>query len=80
MFAAAFAVWTAAVKCVDVQAIGPNGSSVGLAAINAAIHELTGVHMALYTVTDWLGLISRRDGALLRSAGRGTARQKEKSP
>lgn len=57
LFAAAFAVWTAAVKCVDVQAIGPNGSSVGLAAINAAVHELTGVHMALYTVTDWLGLI-----------------------
>lgn len=57
MFAAGFAMWTAAVKCVDVQAIGPNGSSVGLAAINAAVHELTGVHMALYTVTDWLGLI-----------------------
>lgn len=35
-----FAMWTAAVKCVDVQAIGPNGSSVGLAAINAAVHEL----------------------------------------
>ena len=42
MFAAAFTMWTAAVKCVDVQAIGPNGSSVGLAAINAAVHELTG--------------------------------------
>lgn len=40
MFAAAFAMWTAALKCVDVQAIGPNGSSVGLAAINAAVHEL----------------------------------------
>ena len=40
MFATAFAMWTAAVKCVDVQAIGPNGSSVGLAAINAAVHEL----------------------------------------
>lgn len=40
LFAAAFAVWTAAVKCVDVQAIGSNGSSVGLAAINAAVHEL----------------------------------------
>lgn len=47
MFATAFAMWTAAVKCVDVQAIGPNGSSVGLAAINAAVHELTGVHMTL---------------------------------
>lgn len=50
-------MWTAAVTCVDVQAIGPNDSSVGFAAINSAVHELTGVHMALYTVTDWLGLI-----------------------
>ena len=71
LFAAAFAVWTAAVKCVDVQAIGSNGSYVGLAAINAAIHELTGVHMALYTVTDWLGLIPVATGlcfALLGAA------------
>lgn len=52
----AFILWTAAVTRVDVQAIGPRGSSVGLAAFNGLIHELTGVHMSLYTVTDWLGL------------------------
>lgn len=27
------------------------------AALNGAVRELTGVHMALYTVTDWLSLI-----------------------
>jgi undecaprenyl-diphosphatase len=42
---------------VDVQAIGPEGSSVGFAALNGRFHALTGVHMALYTVTDWLGLV-----------------------
>ena len=52
-----FLLWTAAVSFVDVQAIGPNGSTVGLAAINRFFHHLTGVHMSLYTITDWLSLI-----------------------
>ena len=56
-FIAAFAVWTAAVRFVDVRAIGPQGSLVGFATMNAFIHKLTGVHMSLYTITDWLGLI-----------------------
>lgn len=52
-----FVLWTAAISLIDVQAIGPNGSSVGFAAFNRAIHELTGVNMVLYILTDWLGLI-----------------------
>ena len=54
---ALFALWTLAVSRIDVQAIGPQGSSVGFASLNAAVHRLTGVHMALYTLTDWLGLL-----------------------
>ena len=54
---AAFAVWTAAVRFVDVRPIGPEGSAVGFASLNGFIHRLTGVRMSLYTVTDWLGLI-----------------------
>ena len=53
----AFVLWTAAVRLVDVQPIGPQGSAVGFATINGWVHDLTGVHMALYTVTDWLGLV-----------------------
>ena len=53
----AFVVWTAAVRLVDVQPIGPQDSAVGFATINGWVHNLTGVHMALYTVTDWLGLV-----------------------
>ena len=52
-----FALWTAAVTAVDVQAIGPQGSRVGLAGLNGWIHGLTGVHMWLYALTDWLSLI-----------------------
>ena len=53
----AFGLWTAALYIVDVQAIGPQGSSVGFAALNRFVHALTGVHMGLYVVTDWLGLV-----------------------
>lgn len=54
---AAFVLWTAALRIFDVQAIGPEGSSVGFATVNGFVHSLTGVHMTLYTITDWLGLV-----------------------
>ena len=53
----AFALWTAVVSAIDVQAIGPQGSTVGLATMNQFFHHLTGVHMSLYLITDLLGLI-----------------------
>lgn len=53
----AFVLWTVLVRFVDVQAIGPDGSSVGFATLNRFVHELTGVNWILYTVTDWLGLV-----------------------
>ena len=53
----AFVLWTVAVCVVDVQAIGPQESSVGFATMNRFVHNLTGVHMDLYTITDWLGLV-----------------------
>ena len=53
----AFLLWTAAIQFIDVQAIGPQESSVGFATINRFVHNLTGVHMLLYTITDWLGLV-----------------------
>ena len=54
---AAFAIWTVLVRFVDVDMIGPNGTSVGFATLNGYVHRLTGVYMSLYTVTDWLGLV-----------------------
>lgn len=52
-----FAAWTFLIQTVDVQPIGPNGSSVGFAVLNGWFHQLTGVHWTLYTLTDWLGLV-----------------------
>ena len=54
---AAFALWTTAISLIDVQPIGPQGSTVGFATLNVFVHNLTGVHMTLYSITDWLGLV-----------------------
>ena len=53
----AFVMWTMAVRFLDVKSIGPKGSCVGFASVNALVHKLTGVHMVLYHITDWLGLV-----------------------
>ncbi len=52
-----FVLWTVLISFIDVKAIGPNGSSVGFATINEWFHELTGVHLTVYNITDWAGLV-----------------------
>ena len=47
---------TGLVSLIDVKLIEPNGSSEGFATINGFVHDTVGVHMTLYTITDWLGL------------------------
>ena len=53
----AFALWTVLVQTVDVHPAGETGTNIGFAALNGWFHRLTGVHMGLYTLTDWLGLV-----------------------
>ena len=54
---ALFAILTWLVQTVDVQPLGVNGTDIGICTINSAFHELCGVHMTLYTITDWAGLV-----------------------
>lgn len=54
---AAFVLWTWAVCIVDVQPIGPLGSAVGFARLNGFVHDLVGIRMGLYTLTDRLSVI-----------------------
>ena len=54
---AAFALWTFLIQWVDVQAVGQNGTKIGFADFNVQFHQLTGVNMTIYTITDWLGLV-----------------------
>ena len=52
-----FTVWTVLIQTVDVQAVGQNVKNIGFASLNTWFHKTTGVHMWVYTVTDWLGLV-----------------------
>ena len=52
-----FVVWTILIQTVDVQPAGQNGTDIGFATINCRFHQMTGVHMVIYTITDWLGLV-----------------------
>ena len=52
-----FVVWTGLIRIIDVCPVGANGTDIGFATFNCWFHELTGVHMSIYYMTDWLGLI-----------------------
>lgn len=54
---AAFVLWTVCIQIVDVQPVGQKGTDIGFATFNCWFHKLTGVHMTIYTITDWLGLV-----------------------
>ena len=53
----AFVLWTVLIRNIDVQNAGSNGTAVGFATINVWFHQLTSVHMLVYKITDWLGLV-----------------------
>ena len=57
LFLISFIIWTVLVSYVDVKPIGPLDSSVGFADLNNCFHNLTGVHMDLYFITDLLSII-----------------------
>ena len=46
------------VKVVDVAAVGPEGTKVGLSKLNVAIHALFGEHLGWYKVTNVLGYLA----------------------
>ena len=50
-------IYTLLVKYVDTSTIGPNGSVVGFSSLNSFVFNLTGNNMALYKITEMLGII-----------------------
>ena len=57
IFLILFSVWTWLIQVVDVKSVGQTGTVDGFATLNGWFHNVTGVHMSLYHITDWLGLI-----------------------
>lgn len=46
------------VKTVDVAAVGPEGTEIGLSKLNVAVHNLFGEHLGWYKVTNILGYLA----------------------
>ena len=52
---ALFVLLTLLIKTVDLKAVGPMGSEIGLSGINTYFRDKIGVNMTLYDITDILG-------------------------
>ena len=57
IFVLSFILWTVIIQNVNVMPIGESGTDVGLAALNSWFHDLTGVNMTIYYITDWFSLV-----------------------
>ena len=69
IMAALFAAFTYLVTTYDIAAVGPQGTEVGFSHINSRFHEMTGVNMGWYEVTDVLGYAAIALAALFAVAG-----------
>lgn len=58
IFLLGFVLWTILIQMVDVKPEGIAETNIGFSTINVWFHNLTGVHMKIYTITDWLGLVA----------------------
>jgi len=66
---ALFLVLILLVRKVDVAAIGPEGTQIGLSGINRAVHEGIGVNFSLYSISQWIGYAALAAAACLAAAG-----------
>ena len=57
------------VKTVDVAAVGPAGTEIGLSHLNAGFHNLIGQHMFLYQATNLLGFWAILTGCIFAVIG-----------
>ena len=57
IYIALFAVWTVLLQIADVRPAGETATKIGFATFNIWFHKWTGVHMSIYYLTDWLGLV-----------------------
>ena len=53
-----FAAFTVLVKVIDVDTVGPEGSAIGCAALNTAVHKTLGTSELWYEISDLFGLVA----------------------
>ncbi len=58
IFASMFIVFSLWIRLFDVEPVGPEGSSIGFARLNLAVHEFFGMHLFWYKLTQVFGLLA----------------------
>ena len=66
---ALFILLIALVTCIDLAPIGPANTTVGLSHLNGAVHNLIGVHMIWYKITNYLGYLAILSGLIFAGIG-----------
>ena len=73
-----FAFWTLLILTIDVRPVGVNNTDIGFATLNTWFHNLLGVHMSLYVITDWLSLVPLSVCSLFAGIGLGQLIKRKK--
>lgn len=69
IFGVLFLATLVLVRTVDVAAIGPAGTQIGLSHLNAAVHQLTGENSLCYLISKLLGYLSLALAGLMALLG-----------
>lgn len=69
LIGALFAGFTYLVMNYKVAPVGPDGTSVGFSGLNVRVHEMTGVNMAWYEITDYFGYLAIGIAAIFALVG-----------
>lgn len=64
-----FFLWSILIQKINVHPIGETNTTVGFATLNYKIHQLIGVHLTMYQITDWLGIIPFLNCAIFAMLG-----------
>jgi len=64
-----FAAFTYLVMNFQVAPVGPDGTNIGFSMINKKFHDMTGVNMKWYEITDYLGYLAIGVAALFALVG-----------
>ncbi len=69
IFAVISLIFSALTMVVDVTHYGATDTDIGFSKINIGFHELTGVNIIWYDITDWLGIASIGVGLMFALVG-----------
>lgn len=69
IFASLFVVFSLWIRLFDVQPVGPEGSKIGFASLNVAVHEFFGMHLFWYKLTQLLGVLAIAVAAVFAVVG-----------